>query len=104
MSQSRRQQIEELLKDDPTDAFLRYGLAMEYLSAGDEAGALARFRECLEITPDYVPAYMQTGQLLARLGEEDEARAIFQEGIRRAQAQKDAHSAQEMTGMLAALG
>ena len=34
----RMEQIEALLADDPTDAFLRYGLALEHASAGDDAG------------------------------------------------------------------
>ena len=39
MSQSRREKIESMLKDDPDDVFLRYSLALELEAAGEwEAG------------------------------------------------------------------
>src|SRR5271156_3698584 len=34
-AKSRKQQIEEMLVEDPDDPFLRYGLAMEYASEGN---------------------------------------------------------------------
>src|SRR5271154_5917817 len=55
MAKSRKEQIEEMLAEDPGDAFLRYGLAMEHVGAGDDAGAVACFRKLLEVDPKYVP-------------------------------------------------
>ena len=102
---TRREQIEEMLKDDPDeDGFLRYCLAMEHLSAGNEAEARTVFQALLGAKPDYVPAYLQLGQLLNRLGEEDEARAVYREGIAVAQRKGDAHAANEMSNFLAMLG
>src|SRR6202023_699921 len=63
---SRKQQIEEMLVAEPTDPFLRYGLAMEYMSQGDDEGAVRCFRELFAVAPDYVPAYLQIGQALIR--------------------------------------
>ena len=57
MPKSRKEQIEEMLADDPNDTFLRYGLAMEHVSAGDDAAALHCLQELLQVAPDYVPAY-----------------------------------------------
>ena len=71
---SRRGKILALLEEFPEDVELRYSLAMEYLSEGDEAGAEARFRELLRVAPDYPPGYLQFGQLLVRLDREDEAK------------------------------
>ena len=34
---SRLEQIQAMLADDPNDPFLRYGLAMEHVSSGDDA-------------------------------------------------------------------
>ena len=102
---TRREQIEAMLKDDPDeDGFLRYCLAMEFLSEGNEAEAEVCFRSLLEAKPDYVPAYLQLGQLLNRKGEEDEARAVYRDGIAVAQRKGDAHAANEMSGFLAMLG
>ena len=100
---SRKQQIEDLLAADPNDAFLRYGLAMEYVSEGDDAGAVRCFRELLAAAPDYVPAYMQAGLALSRQGHTDEARAVWQQGTAAAQRQGDRHAAEEMQGFLAGL-
>ena len=100
---SRKQQIEEMLSDDPNDAFLRYGLAMEYVGAGQDEEAARCFRHLLEANPDYVPGYMQAGRTLARLDRVDEARTVFQAGIAMAREKGDLHAAEEMAGFLEGL-
>ncbi|HZT83157.1 MAG TPA: hypothetical protein VFA26_23210 [Gemmataceae bacterium] len=102
-SPTRRQKLEMMLAAEPNDPLLRYMLAMEHVSAGDDAGAVERFRELHAVAPDYVPGYMQGGQALARLGRVAEARAEFEAGIAAARKQGDAHAAEEMQGMLAGL-
>ena len=44
---SRKEQIEHMLAADPNDSFLRYGLAMEYASAGQDEEAVGCLRELL---------------------------------------------------------
>ena len=97
---SRREQIEELLKETPGDCFLRYGLAMEYVSAGDDRGAVARFRELIAVAPDYVPGYMQAGQALLRLNQLQDAKEIWGQGSAVARRQGDSHAAEEMQGFI----
>jgi Flp pilus assembly protein TadD len=100
---SRRQQLEEMLRDDPNDPFLRYGLAMDHASAGDDAGAIRHFQDLIAADATYVPAYMQAGQALLRLDRVAEARQMWQKGVAVAQQQGDAHAAEEMAGMAANL-
>jgi len=100
---SRKQQLQAMLAEDPNDPFLRYGLAMEYLSEGADAEAVRCFAELRAVSPDYVPAYLQEGQVLIRLGRVDEARAVLRQGIAVAQRQGDAHAAGEMQGFLDSL-
>ncbi|MHB1424232.1 MAG: tetratricopeptide repeat protein [Gemmataceae bacterium] len=100
---SRKQQIEEMLAEDPHDPFLLYGLAMEHVSAGQDEEAVRCFRQLLETAPDYVPGYMQAGRTLARLNRVEEAREIFQAGIAAAQQKGDQHAAEEMVGFLEGL-
>src|SRR5437762_6309492 len=101
----RREQIEQMLRDGgDEDGFLRYCLAMEYKSEGDEDKAATCFRELLAALPDYVPAYLQLGQLLNQLGREDEAKVVYRDGIAAAQKKGDAHAASEMSSFLAMLG
>lgn len=100
---SRKQQIEEMLAEDPNDPFLRYGLAMEYVSAGQDEEAVCCFEELLRVAPDYVPGFMQAGRTLARLNRIEEARSIFQAGIAAARQKGDLHAAEEMAGFLEGL-
>jgi tetratricopeptide (TPR) repeat protein len=98
---SRRQQIEEMLAEDPGDAFLRYCLGMEYVGAGRHEEAARCFQELLGIDPDYIPAYQQAGKALQALGRTDEALAVWRAGIDQAVARggpDDRHAAAEMEG------
>src|SRR5262249_30565136 len=97
---SRKQQIEEMLAEDPKDSFLLYGLAMEYVREGRDDKAIEYLREILTITPDYVPAYQQAGQAWPRLDKADEARQVFQSGIQAAKRLGNEHAACEMEAFL----
>jgi Flp pilus assembly protein TadD len=99
-AKTRKQQLEEMLAEAPTDPFLHYGLAMEEISAGDDAAAVRRFEQLFAVAPEYVPAYVQAGQALARLDRTAEARAAWEKGIVVARQQGDQHAAGEMEGML----
>ena len=104
----RMERIEALLADDPDDAFLRYGLGMEYASIGDDAGCVSVLRDLIarSAASPYVPAYLQAGQALVRLDRSDEACAILRDGIAAAErlGTPDAmHARGEMQGLLASL-
>ena len=99
-AKSRKQQIEEMLAEDPNDPFLRYGLAMEYISAGDDAGAAKCLQELIAVTPDYVPAYLQLGQAFLRQGRTPEARQAWTQGVQAAQQAGNQHARDEMQGFL----
>lgn len=101
---TRKQQLEEMLTEMPDDAFLRYGLGMEYVSEGKDEEAVRCFREICQTSPDYVPAYQQAGQTLLRLGRPAEARTILTQGIAEARRQGDQHAAEEMQGLLESIG
>ncbi|MBI3821740.1 MAG: hypothetical protein HY289_03565 [Planctomycetes bacterium] len=103
MAKSRRDMIEEMLADSPEDAELRYMLAMEYVSTGDDGGAVRCFQELIQATPSYPPAYHQGGRALQRLNRIAEARALLLQGIPIAQKQGDHHAAGEMAELLQTL-
>ena len=98
----RMARIGAMLVDDPKDAFLRYGLALEYAGAGDDATAAGQLEELLADTP-YVPAYLMAGQILNRLGEIPKAVEILRTGVIEARKQNNAHAAGEMEGLLASI-
>lgn len=101
----RMAQIEALLAEDPDDAFLRYGLAMEYASAGDDATCVDVLRDLIARTAanPYIPAFLQCGQALIRLDRIAEAADILRRGIQAARAAGDSHAEGEMQGLLATL-
>ena len=101
---TRRQILEDFIASKPTDAFARYGLAMECANAGDAAAADEHFKALLAAHADYVAGYFQYGQFLARIGRADEARSALNAGIAMAQRTGDEHARSEMETALADLG
>src|SRR5262245_77134 len=99
----RRQQIEAMLADQPNDPELHYMLAMEHVSAGDDAAAVERFRRLIAIDSKYSPAYHMAGRALQRLDRTAEARALLEQGIPIALTKGDTHAAGEMQGLLESL-
>ncbi len=103
MSKSRREQLQAMLADAPDDGELRYFLAMEHLGEGDAEEAVRCFRELFAVAPTYVPAYLQAGQVLARLNRPAEAVEVLRRGIAVARQQGNQHAQGEMEGLLASL-
>jgi predicted Zn-dependent protease len=100
--------IEAMLADDPDDAFLRYGLAMEHASAGDDASCVAVLRDLIARKPadPYIPAYLQAGQALVRLDKITEACDVLRAGIdaaRKVGTPEAMHAHSEMQGLLSSI-
>ena len=73
--------LTEILRQNPDDAFARYGLAMAYAADGKAEEALREYAEQRLRTPDYVPAYQMSAQKLLKLGRTDEAKARLGRGF-----------------------
>ncbi|MSQ94393.1 MAG: tetratricopeptide repeat protein [Gemmataceae bacterium] len=99
-AKSKRDQIEAMLVDEPNDPELRYMLAMDHVSAGDDAGAVHCFEQLIQVAPNYPPGYHMAGRALQRLNRISEARALLERGIPIAQKTGDHHAAGEMTELL----
>jgi hypothetical protein len=100
---TRRQILEDFVSAKPTDAFARYGLAMECANSGDAAGADEHFKALLASHADYVAGYFQYGQFLAKVGRTEEARSALNAGIATALRMGDEHARSEMETALADL-
>ena len=96
--------LTEILKQNPADAFARYGLAMAYAAEGRDEDALREFAETIARSPDYVPAYQMSAQELLKDGRSDEARERLQAGLAACERSGNAHAASEMQAMLDELG
>lgn len=97
---ARRQMLEASLAEDPTDAFLRYGLALQCLREGDTAEGRQRLEALIADQPEQVPAYQQLGQSLLDEGELAPAADWLRRGIAVARQTGDWHAAAEMEGLL----
>jgi tetratricopeptide (TPR) repeat protein len=95
--------LNEILTQNPNDAFARYGLALEYSNQGQIEAALAEFGKLLSSHPDYTAGYFMAAQALAKADRNDEARKMLENGIASAKRTGNAHAQSEMEGMLADL-
>jgi predicted Zn-dependent protease len=99
-TKTRREMLEEFAAGHPSDAFARYGLAMECAKLGDNAAAEANFKQLIGGRPEYVAAYLHYGQLLAKLDRAGEARKVFSDGIAQAANAGDEHARSELQAAL----
>jgi len=97
---SRRGLLEEIVAKKPGDAFSRYRLALECISAGDFAAAEENFRALIGRKPDYIPGYQMYGQFLAQGERKEEARRILTAGIAAADKAGNQHARGEMETLL----
>ena len=104
MTSSRLDMLKEMVSQNPSDSFLRYGLAMEYRNGGDLEGAVREFRSLIDANPDYSPAYFHGGQTLERLGRTEEARTLYETGVEVTRRKGDGHALSEMQAALDLLG
>jgi predicted Zn-dependent protease len=96
--------LNEILTQNPNDAFARYGLAMEYSKQGDLDRSLAEFSILLKASPDYTAGYFMAAQTLARASRIAEAKTMLADGITSARRTGNLHALGEMEAMLAELG
>jgi predicted Zn-dependent protease len=95
--------LNEVLTQNPKDAFARYGLAMEYSRQGDFDRALAEFAILLENHPDYTAGYFMAAQTLVRAERSADAKQMLRDGIASARRTGNLHAQSEMEAMLAEL-
>jgi cytochrome c-type biogenesis protein CcmH/NrfG len=96
--------LNEILAQNPNDAFARYGLAMEYSNQGDVDRSLAEFSVLLKVSPDYTAGYFMAAQTLARADRIEEAKTMLTSGIESARRTGNSHAQSEMEAMLGDLG
>lgn len=101
---SRRERIEAMLVSEPRDTFLRYSLSVELQKEGEIERSLAGYRDLMDDSPPYIPAFFRASQMLVDENRVTEARTILRDGIEQARLQGDAHAAGEMSEFLASLG
>ena len=92
--------LKAMVAQNPADAFARYGLAMELIKSGDVESAVAEFRALIEHNPNYAAAYFHGGQALEKLGEVEQARAFYEQGVAVTSRTGDQHARSELQAAL----
>src|SRR5438132_4826299 len=99
----RLKQIQAWLVETPDDTELRYALAMEYRSLGDDERTIESLRMLIADKPDFIASYLMLAQTLVRLVRDDEAKETLRQGIAAAKKTGAEHAMGEMQTMLDSL-
>ncbi|HVF89531.1 MAG TPA: tetratricopeptide repeat protein [Blastocatellia bacterium] len=78
---TRRELLEEFLTADPNDSFSRYALALELEKENRPLEAIEQLQEVIARDANYVAAYYHLGRILGRMGQIEDARAIYHRGL-----------------------
>ena len=103
MSQSRIDAFTAMLKDQPDNEMIWYGLANEYTKLERWSAAIDALRHVIRIKPEYTSAYQMLGAALVNEGQREEARRIWTEGIEVANRTGAWKARQHMEGLLGGL-
>jgi Tfp pilus assembly protein PilF len=96
---NRIEKIKQMLTESPADSFLQHALALEYIKTGDDEAARLLFEEILNREPGYVGSYYHLGKLLERIGETENAIAVYEQGMEQAKKSGDNHAFGELRGV-----
>ncbi len=83
--------IQAMIAKSPSDVFLHYSLGMEYAATDQFAKAVAEFRNCIQLDPNYLAAYVEAGKAARSDGKLDAARELFATGMDLAAAEGERH-------------
>ena len=101
MSQARIDAFTAMLKDQPNNEMIWYGLANEYSKLERWADASEALRQVIRLKADYTSAYQLLGSALLQQGQTAAARQTWQTGIEVAQRTGAWKAGQHMEGLLA---
>jgi predicted Zn-dependent protease len=103
MATNRLEALKQMVAQDPKNSFARYGLAMELTNSNMPEEAIAEFKTLMGNDGMYVAAFYHCGQALEKLGDIDEARRVYEQGIEACIKKGDAHTRAEIEAALSLL-
>ena len=75
------QNLEEMLASGRDDAMLRFGLGSAYFNEKQFQKAIPHLKACIEHDASYSAAYKLLGKALFRVGENEQAKTVFDAGL-----------------------
>jgi tetratricopeptide (TPR) repeat protein len=103
MSQDRIPIFESMVRDQPDNVMVWYGLASEYAKLERWSEAETALQKVLEINPDYTAAYQMLGTALFNLGDAEGAAQAWSTGIDAADRTGAWKARDHMKGLLAGI-
>lgn len=103
---NNKQKIRELaesLQKNPDDSFTKFALALELLKKDDVTKAKVLFESVLRQDPDYLGVYYHLGKLYERQGRIEDAKKMFNNGLKVAEEQQNERTALELKDALESL-
>ncbi len=91
-----RERLEKMLAEGQDSAMLRFTLGNALLQDGDAAGAVEHLKEAVRQQRDYSAAWKLLGKAYSELGDLEQARSTYAEGIAIARDKGDLQAAKEM--------
>ena len=92
----RLQKLLEFSEKEPSDPFLKYAIATEYLLINDTETALRYYEDLVLNHASYVGTYYHLGKLYESLGKKEAAVDTYQKGLAAARAAGDQHAYSEL--------
>ena len=97
---TRLELLKRYLQEEPSDSFLRYALALEFIGLNDTKQAYEQLEKLLNDDPDYLAGYYMAGKTAEGLGQISVAKNWYEKGIEIARRQKDPHTLNELSEAL----
>jgi tetratricopeptide (TPR) repeat protein len=97
---TRLELLKRYLQEDPSDSFLRYALALEFIALNEHQPAYEQLTKLLFDDPDYLAAYYMAGKSAEAIEKNEEAKNWYLKGIEVARNQKDQHTLNELSAAL----
>ncbi len=92
--------FKEIIRTDPNDPLLYFGLGQEYFSGGKFGDAARAFENAVRLNPNYSAAYRYYGESLEKAGRLKQAEEIYKKGITVAGQQGDLEAGKAMQAFL----
>lgn len=100
MDEERIAMFKEVLKVDPNDPVVYFGLGQEYMHSSMHGEAAEAFQSAVRLNPNYSAAYRYLGESLEKSGQSQKAKEVYEKGIPIAEKQGDLEASKAMKAFL----